>query len=65
MRIFVTPRAGLMVRDPSAPARGHLPAAGAWKEDSQAWRRLAAAGDVTIGTDGKASAAPDAKQAKR
>lgn len=51
MRIYVTPRAGLQVRDPNQPARGYLPASGAWREDSQAWRRLAAAGDVIVATD--------------
>ena len=44
MRIFVTPRAGLKVRDPSNPAAGHLPAEGAWKENASHWRRLAKAG---------------------
>ncbi len=48
MRIIVTPRAGMKVRDPSNPAAGYLPEDGAVKEDSLAWRRLAAAGDVTI-----------------
>lgn len=48
MRIFVTPRAGLKVRDPINPAAGPLPAEGAWKEDGSHWRRLARAGDVIV-----------------
>ncbi len=63
MRIYVTPRAGLLVRDPSAPARGYLPAGGAWREDGQSWRRLAAVGDVIISTDGQVGA--DALKAKK
>lgn len=57
MRIYVTPRAGLQVRDPHRPADGHLPAEGAFKDDSHAWRRLERAGDVVI-TDGPAKARP-------
>lgn len=48
MRILVTPRAGLSVRDPVNPALGHLPPEGAVKLDCTAWRRLEAAGDVSI-----------------
>jgi hypothetical protein len=48
MRIHVTPKAGLSVRDPVHPHHGHLPPEGKWVEDSSAWRRLAAAGDVII-----------------
>lgn len=59
-RILVTPRAGLKVRDPAAPHLGHLPEVGAIKLDSTAWRRLAAAGDVTISDDPAAAVAVSA-----
>lgn len=66
MRIFVTPRAGLKVRDPHRPGDGYLPSDGAWKEDSSAWRRLARAGDVIISTEASmkpaARASADAKK---
>ncbi len=55
MRIHVTPRAGLSVRDPMHPERGAIPAAGMAADDNSAWRRLARAGDVTI-TDPAAEA---------
>ncbi len=59
-RIYVTPAKGLDVRDPTNPTV-RLPAAGDWREDGSAWRRLARTGDVTIST-GPAVAAP--KKAK-
>jgi len=65
MRIYVTPRAGLKVRNPMRPADGYLPADGKAVEDGSAWRRLEKAGDVTIGKEPKAapksSKAPDKK----
>lgn len=60
MRIIVKPRAGMKVRDPDRPGEGHLPADGLVKEDSLAWRRLAAAGDVTIEPEPVAAVAPEA-----
>lgn len=60
MRIHVTPRAGMKVRDPLNPSLGHLPETGAVKEDAPAWRRLELAGDVTI-----APAVDPAKAAKK
>jgi hypothetical protein len=64
-RIFVTPRAGLKVRDPHRPADGYLPADGAWKEDSSAWRRLARAGDVIVATEATMKPAARAAEAKK
>lgn len=58
MRIFVTPRAGYVIRDPATLAQ--LPEGGAVKEDGDAWRRLEAAGDVTITAE-----AADPKPAKK
>lgn len=60
MRIYVTPRAGLKVRDPLRPQDGYLPDEGAFREDGAAYRRLAAAGDVTI-SDGPPASAPARK----
>ncbi|MGE3064113.1 MAG: DUF2635 domain-containing protein [Hyphomicrobiaceae bacterium] len=57
MRIHVTPRAGLSVRDPLHPERGHLPPEGQYVEDGSAWRRLAKAGDVIIAKEKPAARA--------
>ena len=46
-RIYVTPREGLSPRDPLQPAV-RIPATGDWREDSPAYRRLQASGDVVI-----------------
>lgn len=63
MRIIVTPRAGLVIRDPQTAEV--LPEGGAVKEDSSAWRRYEAAGDVTIRPEGAAAQADtDAASAK-
>lgn len=48
MRIHVTPKAGLSVRDPLRPQDGYLPPEGKFVEDSSAWRRLSLAGDVIV-----------------
>jgi hypothetical protein len=65
MRIFVTPRAGLKVRDPHRPGDGYLPAEGAWKEDSSAWRRLAKTGDVIVAKEDTMKPAARASEAKK
>jgi len=56
-KIFVTPKPGLLIRNPFAEKMKHLPAAGLLVADNKYWRRLARQGDVTI-TAGPAPAAP-------
>ena len=65
MRIYVTPRAGLKVRDPMRPADGHLPPEGKFAEDSSAWRRLAKAGDVIISSEPKSTARAGGKAGEK
>ena len=55
MRIFITPRKGLSIRDPLDP-EVRLPEDGDWRDDSRAYRRLARAGDITISQTGPAKA---------
>lgn len=62
MRILVTPRAGLSVRDPANPAAGFLPPEGKVVIDSSAWRRLAKAGDVIIAREPKGEKPSQAKK---
>jgi len=64
MRIYVTPRKGLSPRDPLKPAE-RLPVQGCWREDATAYRRLEAAGDVTISTKAPVVAKPAKASAKK
>lgn len=59
MRIFVTPRPGLKVRDPRRLSE-HVPAEGAYYEDSTDWRRHERDRAVTISDGPKTAAAPAA-----
>lgn len=64
MRIYVTPRPGLKVRDPRRLSE-HVPAEGAFYEDSQQWRRYERDGSVTIGDGPKPAAAAAPKTIKK
>jgi hypothetical protein len=61
MRVYVTPRPGLSIRDPLNPAV-RFPAEGDWREDATAYRRLEAKGDVTISTKAPTAKAASAKK---
>lgn len=59
-RIYVVPRAGLVVRDPITGDK--IPPEGEWKNDGPAWRRLSAPkrgkpADITIHSKEPSSAA--------
>ena len=58
MRIFVTPRPGILVRDPRNLSE-QLPAEGAWVIDHVQWRRHERDGDVTVSTTGPVTASKD------
>lgn len=62
MRIFITARPGMSIRDPLRPTE-RLTDAGVWREDSGAYRRLERAVDITISTSGP-SAKPKKPAAK-
>ena len=62
-QIFVTPKPGLVVRDPATLLV--LPAAGALLDDDVHWARRAADGDVTVLDEAaRAAAAPSPKAPK-